>query len=78
MIYRNGLTIHETPTHEVERPLTEHEEFLVRSQHPAGLTCGHCGAQFNTGSALGSHKTSTHYPLPYLLSDWGEVLEEMK
>ena len=60
MKYRNGLTIHETPTHEVERPLTEHEEFLVRSQHPAGLTCGDCGAQFNTSFALGSHKTDNH------------------
>ena len=73
MIYRNGLTIHETPTHDIEMPV------LPKGyEHPAGLTCGHCGAQFHTGSALGSHKTSTHYPLPYEFSNWGEVLGEMK
>ncbi len=73
MIYRNGLTIHETPTHDIEMPVLP-EGY----KHPEGLTCRYCGAMFNTGFALGSHKTSTHYPLPYLLSDWGEVLEEMK
>tara|TARA_Y100000034_G_scaffold98108_1_gene120038 strand:+ start:19 stop:240 length:222 start_codon:yes stop_codon:yes gene_type:complete len=73
MKFRNGLRIHEVAIHDFETPV------LPKGyKHPAGLTCGHCGAEFNTGFALGSHKTSTHYPLPYLLSDWGEVLEEMK
>ena len=69
MIYRNGLTIHETPTHDIETP-TVPEGY----RHPAGLICGDCGAQFNTGFALGSHKTDNH-PKPYLFSDWGGILE---
>ena len=67
MIYRNGLTIHETPTHDIETPVLPKDY-----KHPTALTCGHCGAQFNTGCAVYSHKTSTHYPLPYLFSDWGD------
>ena len=68
MKFRNGLRIHEVAIHDFETPVLPKDY-----KHPAGLTCGHCGAQFNTGSALGSHKTSTHYPLPYLLSDWGDL-----
>ena len=64
MKYRNGLTIHEIPTHEVERPLTEHEEFLVRSQHPAGLTCGKCGAKYNTSDSLHAHDEVVHKVIP--------------
>ena len=68
MKFRNGLRIHEVAIHDFETPV------LPKGyKHPAGLTCGYCGAKFNTGSALGSHKTSTHYPLPYLFSDWGDL-----
>ena len=68
MKFRNGLRIHEVAIHDIETPV------LPKGyKHPAGLTCGDCGAQFNTGSALGSHKTSNHYPKPYEFSDWGDL-----
>ena len=68
MIYRNGLTIHETPTHDIETPV------LPKGyKHPAGLTCGDCGAQFNTGSARGTHWRSNHADRPYEFSNWGDL-----
>ena len=68
MIYRNGLTIHETPTHDIETP-TVPEGY----RHPAGLICGDCGAQFNTGSARGTHWRSNHADRPYEFSNWGDL-----
>ena len=68
MIYRNGLTIHETPTHDIETPV------LPKGyKHPAGLTCGDCGAQFNTGSARGTHWRSNHADRPYEFANWGDL-----
>ena len=69
MKFRNGLRIHEVAIHDFETPVLPKDY-----KHPAGLTCGDCGAQFNTSFALGSHKTDNH-PKPYLFSDWGKILE---
>ena len=68
MKFRNGLRIHEVAIHDFETPV------LPKGyRHPAGLTCGDCGAQFNTGSARGTHWRSNHADRPYEFSDWGDL-----
>jgi len=55
MKFRNGLRIHETPTHDFETPV------LPKGyKHPAGLTCGDCGAMYNTSFARSAHWHSNH------------------
>jgi len=78
MKYRSELTIdgytvlniHETPTHDIETPVLPEG-----CKHPAGLTCGDCGAQFNTGSARGAHWHNLHSNPPWVFSNWGEFGE---
>jgi len=41
-------------------------------RHPAGLTCGECGAQFNTSFSRSTHWHSLHSNPPWEFSKWGE------
>ena len=55
MKLRNGLRIHETPTQPMQIPFLQ-----PNAKHPAGLTCGDCGAMFNTSFARSAHWDSLH------------------
>lgn len=75
MKLRDGLRIHETPTQPMQIPFLQ-----PNAKHPAGLTCGDCGAMFNTGFARSAHWNSRHnetsvYGLANMeLAEW-EVLQ---